>query len=78
MKTIKKLILVFAALLVMASCGHNRFETMGDNRFETISYGIGCKLIYDKETKVEYVMGSYGNMCVLVDADGKPLLYQEK
>ena len=65
----KKVILIIAALLVMASCGNSRFET--------ISYGVGCKTVYDKETKVEYVVGSYGRMCVLVDADGKPLIYQE-
>lgn len=65
----KKVILIIAALLVMASCGNSRFET--------VSYGVGSKIIYDKETKVEYVVGSFGKMTVLVDEDGKPLLYQE-
>lgn len=69
MKTMKKVILIIAALLVMASCGNSRFET--------VSYGVGSKIIYDKETKVEYVVGSFGKMTVLVDEDGKPLLYQE-
>lgn len=65
----KKVILIIATMLVMASCGNSRFET--------IRYGVGNKIVYDKETKVEYVVGSYGKMSVLVDADGKPLLYQE-
>ena len=65
----KKVILIIAALLVMASCGDKRFERLGDGVW------------YDKTTKVEYykVRGEFGTtMCVLVDADGKPLLYQEK
>lgn len=65
MKTMKKVILIIATMLVMASCGNNRFER------------IGNRVMYDKETNVEYYKGAYGNMCVLVDADGKPLLYQE-
>lgn len=64
----KKAILIIAALLVMASCGNSRFET--------VSYGVGSKIIYDKETKVEYVVGSFGKMTVLVDKDGKPLIYE--
>lgn len=67
MKTIKKLILIFAALLVMASCGRSI-------RFERIGNGV----VYDKTTNVEYYKGAYGNMCVLVDKDGKPLIYKEK
>lgn len=62
----KKAILIIAALLVMASCGNRRFER------------IGNRVIYDKETNVEYYKGAYGNMCVLVDADGKPLIYEGK
>lgn len=70
----KKLILIIAALLVMVSCGRNN-----DRRFITIEKtGYTTYIVYDKETNVEYVKGSYGRMCVLVDKDGKPLIYQEK
>ena len=68
----KKVILIIATMLVMASCG--RFD-----RFVTIEKeGLTSYIVYDKETNVEYFMGSYGRMCVLVDADGKPLIYEGK
>lgn len=62
----KKVILIIATMLVMVSCGNNRFES------------IGNRVVYDKETKVEYVKGPYGRMCVLVDEDGKPLIYNDE
>lgn len=52
-----------------------------DDRFVPISNGGIFDIYYDKETKVQYSVsrGSYnqGNLTVLVDAEGKPLLYQE-
>ena len=67
MKTMKKVILIIATMLVMASCERSI-------RFESIGNGV----VYDKTTNVEYYLGYYGNMCVLVDADGKPLIYEGK
>ena len=53
-----------------------------DSRFETIVTGSGFYVVYDKETKVEYVVsdGYYnsGTFTLLVNADGKPLLYGEE
>ena len=35
------------------------------------------KIYVDKETRVQYIYNiNQGGMCVLVDADGKPLLYE--
>ena len=52
-----------------------------DDRFVLISNEGIFDIYYDKETKVQYSIsrGSYnqGNLTVLVDAEGKPLLYQE-
>lgn len=52
-----------------------------DDRFVLISNEGIFDIYYDKETKVQYSVsrGSYnqGNLTVLVDAEGKPLLYQE-
>lgn len=54
-----------------------------DNRFvmvyEEISSGSTCKVYYDNETKVMYLaIGVYkgGGVTVLVNKDGKPLLYE--
>lgn len=54
-----------------------------DNRFimvhQEISSGNMCKVYYDNETKVMYLaigVCNGGGITVLVDKDGKPLLYE--
>lgn len=51
-----------------------------DYRFITIQKWNDNKVIYDKETRVQYfVFSEYkagGGITVLVDAEGKPLLYE--
>lgn len=34
------------------------------------------QIVYDKQTKVEYAISKDGIFTLLVDADGKPLLYE--
>lgn len=36
------------------------------------------QIVYDKQTKVEYAISKDGIFTLLVDADGKPLLYEGK
>lgn len=53
----------------------------GDTRyFKTISDEFDGRIIYDTRTGVEYwVCNGYSNvLTVLVDADGKPLIYKEE
>ena len=51
-----------------------------NERFVIIQQERNGKVMYDKETKVEYFMFDYykagGGITVLVDKDGKPLLYR--
>lgn len=51
----------------------------GNERFVIIQHRQDEKVMYDKETKVEYFMfGGFkdgGGITVLVDKDGKPLIY---
>ena len=51
-----------------------------NERFVIIQQERNGKVMYDKETKVEYFMFDYyksgGGITVLVDRDGKPLLYK--
>lgn len=55
-----------------------------DNRFILIynqSSNDGFRIYYDKKTKVMYLVSDIykgGGITVLVDKDGKPLLYEEK
>ena len=59
-----------------------KYEIIGNRTFLVIDTSTGFSnvhLIYvDKETKVQYLMfegGHWGIMSVLLDADGKPILY---
>lgn len=38
--------------------------------------GYFYKIAYHKETKVMYVLGQYNDFEVMLDADGKPLLWE--
>lgn len=51
-----------------------------DERFIEIYCNYGCDVFYDKETKVQYIFRKIGygaGLTVLVDKDGKPLLYDK-
>lgn len=59
------------------------YMTIADHTFKVVTeetgVGLGTRAIYiDVDTKVQYVRfnsGYYGSMSILVDADGKPILY---
>lgn len=76
-------ILIFSTLLLS---GCQRVESVNDNSKDTSMFveieqtGM-WKIVYQKETKVMYVVsyGSYncGTFTLLVDADGKPMLWED-
>lgn len=78
-KVIFSLILT-VMLAMLTGCADSVAET--EKRFVEISsegtYGI--RVYYDKQTKVEYAMKNNGHggtsLSLLVDAEGKPLLYE--
>lgn len=85
----KKLIaLLMAAGIVvgMTGCGNASMEQAYDedvkvsSMFVELEHGDCWKVVYDKETKVMYIIsfGSYntGTFTVLVNADGSPKLYE--
>lgn len=53
---------------------------INESRFITIEEGSYFRIVYDTQTKVEYAVseGYYnrGTLTLLVDQDGKPLLYE--
>jgi hypothetical protein len=53
-------------------CGGNN----ASSRFVKIETGFSHDIEYDKESKVMYIIGAYGNATVMLDSDGKPLLYK--
>lgn len=58
----------------------NNVIAAGENRFALVSSEPHFKIYYDKKTKVMYAVSdsqyNRGNVVLLVDADGKPLLYE--
>lgn len=78
----KKLIIFLGAtILCLCACNNVTAYDKEYERFKTICKDSAYKVVYDVETKVQYVMstGLYntGNFTLLVDAEGKPLLYEE-
>lgn len=48
-------------------------------RFEFVSYGcFGANVVYDSETGVEYAVSKDGLLTLLVDKEGKPLIYKKE
>ena len=40
--------------------------------------GYYYRIVYHKETKVMYVLGQYNDFTVMLDIEGKPLLWEEE
>lgn len=78
-KVIFSLILV-VMLAMLTGCADSVAET--EKRFVEISNegAYGVSVYYDKQTKVEYAMRNNDrggtSLSLLVDAEGKPLLYE--
>ena len=78
---IKKLLVVLVSLVLvvsLCSCGLNTSETDmagNDNRLVIIFNDGFCIIFVDTETGCQYVSRSNAGTCLMVDAEGKPLLY---
>ena len=73
-------------VLTLLLSGCKTVETVNDNSKDTsmfveVENTMYWKIVYHKETKVMYAVsyGSYngGTFTLLVDADGKPMLWEE-
>ena len=82
---IKKIICLSLAILLLftfVGCSDEDTSSQGDFPMfvlieKEICYGYTYRIIYHKETKVMYALDHYNHFTVMVDADGKPLLYEE-
>lgn len=80
MKKIIISLILTVMLAMLTGCADSVAET--EKRFVKISDEgtFGINVYYDKQTKVEYAMKNNGNggtsLSLLVDAEGKPLLYE--
>lgn len=79
----KKKILIISIILMIMLCGCRAEEqttnVSEENYMVTISHEYLGDIVYDKRTGVEYwrSYGAYnsGSLTLLVDKDGKPLIY---
>lgn len=77
--------LVMTALgvtLLMSGCTQHETEKnqQEENRLMVIDASMSYRIYVDKETMVMYLRTKQGYgeaLCVMVDADGKPLLWKE-
>ncbi len=86
-RTIALLVILLIALLVVAfvvavECDKNATKTEtvvehSQQRFQRVIKDDNSALtVYvDTETNVMYLISNYGGACVMVDAEGKPLLW---
>ena len=83
----KKALVVVLAVLMLAGCqskeavrNDGEQKTVGKSRFFTVENAVSWCIVVDRETKVMYAvsLGTYNTGCftVLVDADGKPLIWE--
>lgn len=87
MKKIMSMVLIITLiLLLLVGCSESTKQSNSENTYEkysftTIMHSDDYNIVYQNETKVMYVMSTdyynIGNFTVLVDENGKPMLYKE-
>lgn len=83
MRLIISLLIILGILFIgplLDAIKENKVMAIGKNRFAFFSSEVNFNIYYDKKTKVMYAVSdcpyNRGNVFLLVDAEGKPLLYE--
>ena len=64
-------------LLILALCGCNEAEA-GNHRMWTLDTGLMYEIYVDNLTGIQYLKTYQGGVCVMVDAEGQPLIWEEE
>ena len=72
-----KAIIMLIVVLTVAICGCNKTEA-SNHRLRTLDKGLMYEIYVDDLTGVQYLRTSHGGVCVMVDAEGKPLIWEEE
>ncbi len=72
-RILKIIILTIFCIMILTGCEAND----NGSRFKHIKTYYDGGLYYDTETNVEYIIKDRG-ITVLLDADGKPIIYKEE
>lgn len=62
-------------LLTLALCGCRKAET-GTYRLRTLETGLSYNIYVDTLTGVQYLQLKKCGVCVMVDAEGRPLIWE--
>lgn len=71
------IVVIFLVHLLMGDDSPDQQEYPEDSEFSVLEDNPFLSIVYHKQTKVMYVI-SQGAFTLLVDADGKPMIYKEK
>ncbi len=76
----KKLMILLASLMLVGCSNEGVVNETAPKYFTTISDELYGSVVYDSRTGVQYWMSdsnyNHGNLTMLYDADGKPLIYK--
>ena len=63
------------ALLTLALCGCTKAEA-SNHRLRTLDTGLMYEIYVDNLTGIQYLSTHQGGVCVMVDAEGRPLIWE--
>ena len=69
------IIIMLVFILTLSICGCNKAEA-SNHRIWTLDGNLMYGIYVDDLTGVQYLQTSYGGICVMVDAEGKPLIWK--
>lgn len=75
MKRVIAIAIAILTLLTLALCGCVKAEA-GTCRLRTLEAGSLYTIYIDNLTGVQYLKTYQGGVCVMVDAEGKPLIWE--
>lgn len=73
--TAKAIIMLIIVVLTVTICGCNKAEA-SNHRMRTLEGDLMYGIYVDDLTGVQYLRTCYGGLCVMVDAEGKPLIWE--
>ena len=62
-------------LLILALSGCGKAEA-GNNRLQTLDTSLMYEIYVDNLTGIQYLSTHQGGVCVMVDAEGRPLIWE--
>ena len=70
-----RVIIVLVVLLIIVICDGKKVEA-SNHRMRTLDGNLMYGIYVDNLTGVQYLRTSYGGICVMVDTEGKPLIWE--